>query len=169
MAKLQQGRGPAQPCPDRPPQTVPPRLDPSANTSKKTCFFAIYGTGHKRALYLSYRALDWTISISATRSSLLEKTEKSQNRAHFWGLPRGSGGGSPLRGPQGAGGSGQAAGPPPRGRPPDRPPPSPPPDRPPPKTLLTVPPRPSPPSHPLLWNAPCATSLVLCFGNGSTG
>ena len=40
--------------------------------------------GPKRGLYLSYRPLDRTKSISATRSSFFVKTKKSQNPSHFW-------------------------------------------------------------------------------------
>ena len=42
--------------------------------------FTEHGTGHEMALYLSYRPLDRTLSISATRSSFFVKKDKSQNR-----------------------------------------------------------------------------------------
>ena len=58
-------------------------------TSGKRANTLPHGIGPKRGLNLSYRPLDRTKSISATRSSFFVKSKKIENRSHFWaGSPR---------------------------------------------------------------------------------
>ena len=64
-------------------------------------FLLLYGAGHKRGLYLSYRPLDRTKSISATRSSFFVKTlpgfsgDRESPPENTGGGSRGGAGGTP--------------------------------------------------------------------------